>query len=258
MKKVLVFIIFTFGVNFSYADCAMSGMQFFPEKRNISLNSIFIIQGYSISQKTVESFREREIYLVSESGELVLLTLQEILKGQMSLTQAIFKPVSELKPNTKYFLKYSDETKSEMLEMKQWNSESKQMEKVYWQTSEIKSTDLTNPSLKIEYEKTEVIHYGCGPSSNAIFNVSNRNNLEIWYKTEVIEISTNITTTFYITEWKNKLNVGHDMCSGAFIFKNKGKYKVRFTPTNIDGESIKTTEWKMFDSPFVNDKTFTK
>jgi hypothetical protein len=258
MKKVLVFIIFTFGVNFSYADCAMSGMLFFPENRNISLNSIFIIQGYSMSQKTVESFREREIYLVSESGELVLLTLQEILKGQMSLTQAIFKPVSELKPNTKYFLKYSDETKSEMLEMKQWNSESKQMEKVHWQTSEIKSTDLINPSLKIEYEKTEVIHYGCGPSSNAIFNVSNRNNLEIWYKTEVIEISTNITTTFYITEWKNKLNVGHDMCSGAFKYKNKGKYKVRFTPMNIDGESIKTTEWKMFDSPFVNDKTFTK
>ena len=73
----------------------MSGMQFFPKNRNISLNSLFIIQGYSMSEETVESFREREVYLVSESGELVLLTLQEILKGQMSLTQAIFKPVRE-------------------------------------------------------------------------------------------------------------------------------------------------------------------
>ena len=258
MKKVLLFLIFTFGVNFSYADCAMSGMAFFPKKRNISLNSLFIIQGYSMSEETVESFREREIFLISESGELVLLTLQEILKGQMSLTQAIFKPVSELKPNTKYFLHYSNETNREVLEMQQWNPESKQREKVYWQTSEVKSTDLISPSLKIDYEKSEVIHYGCGPSSNAIFKVSNRDNLEIWYKAEVIELSTNKKTTFYLTEWENKINVGHGMCSGAFVFKDQGKYKVRFTPTNMDGESIQTTEWKIFDSPFVNDKPFIK
>ena len=78
MKKVLVLLFFTLAVNFSYADCAMSGMQFFPKNRNISLNSLFIIQGYSMSEETVESFRERAVYLVSESGELVLLTLQEI------------------------------------------------------------------------------------------------------------------------------------------------------------------------------------
>jgi hypothetical protein len=256
MKKVLTLLFFTLVVNFSYADCAMSGMEFFPKKRNISLNSLFIIQGYSMSEETVESFREREIYLVSESGELVLLTLQEILKGQMSLTQAIFKPVRELKPNTKYFLSYSNETKREIAEMQQWNAESKQKEKVYWQTSEAKSTDLISPGLKIDYEKSEVFHYGCGPSSNAIFTVSNSNDIEVWYKTEVIEIATNKKTTFYLTEWENKLNVGHGMCAGAFIFKDVGKYKVRFTPINTDGESIKTTEWKLFDSPFENDKLF--
>lgn len=258
MKKVLVLLFFTLAVNFSYADCAMSGMEFFPKNRNISLNSLFIIQGYSMSEETVESFRERAVYLVSESGELVLLTLQEIFKGQMSLTQAIFKPVRELKPNTKYFLKYSNETKREIIEMQQWNSESKQREKVYWQTSALKSTDLISPSLKIDYEKSEVFHYGCGPSSNAIFTVSNSNALEIWYKTEVIEIATNKKTTFYLTEWENKLNVGHGMCAGGFIFKDVGKYKVRFTPTNPDGESIKSTEWKLFDSPFENDKLFIK
>jgi hypothetical protein len=206
----------------------------------------------------VESFRERAVYLVSESNELVLLTLQEILKGQMSLTQAIFKPVRELKPNTKYFLSYSNETKREIAEMQLWNAESKQKEKVYWQTSEVKATELISPSLKIDYEKSEVIHYGCGPSSNAIFTVSNRDNLEVWYKTEVIEIATNKKTTFYLTEWENKLNVGHGMCSGGFIFKDVGKYKVRFTPINTDGESIKTTEWKLVASPFENDKPFIK
>jgi hypothetical protein len=117
---------------------------------------------------------------------------------------------------------------------------------------------LINQSLKIDYQKTDVIHYGCGPSSNAIFNVSNRNSIEIWYKTEVIEISTKTKTIFYITDLENKLNVGHGMCSGAFSFKSSGKYKVRFTPMNIDGETLKTTEWKVFNSPFANDKIFTK
>ncbi|MFY8182466.1 MAG: hypothetical protein ACOVLG_11870 [Flavobacterium sp.] len=258
MKKILVIIVFILGTEFSFADCASSGFQFFPEKRSISLNSMFIIQGYLGSQKTIQSFKNREVYLESENGELILLKLHELLKGQMNLTQAIFKPVSELKPNTKYFLKYSNETEGEILARRQWNSETKQMEKVYWQTSEIKSTNLINQNLKIDYQKTDVIHYGCGPSSNAIFNVTNRNNLEIWYKTEVTEISTNTTTIFYITDFEKKLEVGHDMCSGAFRYKNSGKYKVRFTPMNIDGEALKATEWKVFDSPFANDKTFTK
>lgn len=258
MKKILVILIFTFSINVSFADCSMNGMEFFPEKRTISLNSLFIIQGYLMSQKTVESFKERTIYLESESGDLIVLQLQEILRGQMNLTQAIFKPVSVLQPNTKYFLKYSNETKSETSEMNHWNSKTQQNEKVYWQTSEVISTDLINPSLKIVYEKTEVVHFGCGPSSNAIFKVSNKNNIEIWYKTEVIELATNKKTTFYLTEGEKSLNVGHGMCSGAFSFKNKGKYKVRFTPMNSDGQSLKTTEWKTFDSPFANDKWFKK
>ena len=52
----------------------------------------------------------------------------------------------------------------------------------------------------------------------------------------------------------NKLKVGHGMCSGAFIFKQKGKYKVRFTPMNIDGQELTKTEWKTFESPFASNK----
>ena len=45
------------------------------------------------------------------------------------------------------------------------------------------------------------------------------------------------------------------MCSGAFTFTRKGKYKVRFTPMNTDGKSLKTTGWRTFESPFMNDKS---
>lgn len=159
----------------------MSGMQFYPEQKEISLNPMFIIQGYSSSQKTVNSFKERTIYLESEKGELIELNLLKILKGQMSLTQAIFKPSKELKPYTTYFLKYSDQTENEGREMMQYNREKNEREKVYWRTTNKKTTETLNANLIIEFEKTEVMLYGCGPSANAIFKIKNKSESEIWY-----------------------------------------------------------------------------
>lgn len=255
MKKIILLLILTFGFKTAYAECGMSGMEFYPEQKEISLNSMFIIQGYSFSQKTINSFKERTIYLESENGELIELNLQNILKGQMSLTQAIFKPSKELKPYTTYFLKYADQTENEGREMMQYNSKTKQREKVYWKTTDKKSLETLNSNLNVEFENTEVEHYGCGPSANAVFNVKNKSESEIWYRTEVVEIETNKRTVYFIKEWNGKLYVGHGMCAGAFTFNRKDKYKVRFTPMNIDGKTLKTTDWITFESPFLNDKS---
>jgi hypothetical protein len=258
MKKIILFLFLTFGIKSAYADCFMcasSGMQFYPSTKEISLNSMFIIQGYAFSQKTINSFKNRNIYLESENGELIKLNLQEILKGQMQLTQAIFLPVSKLKSNTTYFLKYSKQTENEEREMMQYSREKKKREKIYWKTTNKKSIVAMNSNLIVEFEKTEVIHYGCGPSVNAIFKVKNKSKSEIWYKTEVVNLNTNNKKVFYIKEWNGKLNVGHGMCSGAFTYNDKGKYKVRFTPMNTDGKSLKPTNWKTFESPFMNNKS---
>ena len=74
MKKIILLLLLTFGINTAFAECAMSGMTFYPEKKEISLNSMFIIQGYSFSQKTINSFKERTIYLESENGDGFLIT----------------------------------------------------------------------------------------------------------------------------------------------------------------------------------------
>ena len=44
MKKIILFLLLTFGIKTAFADCAMSAMYFFPETKEISLNSKFIIQ----------------------------------------------------------------------------------------------------------------------------------------------------------------------------------------------------------------------
>ncbi len=253
MKRIILIIILIVKLNIALADCSSSGMTFFPINRKISLNPTFIVQGYDISQQTILSFEKRNVYLESLTGEKINLKLIEILKGQMNLTQAIFKVESQLKPNTKYFMKYSNETNFEISERKRWNQESKKSEEIFWETTEVSKLEILDSNLNIEFYKTEVIHYGCGPSANAIFKINNSNKLEIWYKTELIEISTNMKTLFYVISNENKLNIGHGMCSGGFTFKDKGKYKVRFIPMNADGEMLKTTNWITFESPFVND-----
>ncbi len=250
MKKLTLILFLILGINSINAECSYSGMYFLPSSKEISLNSMFIIQGYELSQETIESFKNRKVYLVSNSSELIELKLENIYKGQYSITQAIFKPTHKLKPNTTYTLKYSNQTEDELFEMKRYNDITEKRETVSWKTTTLEYSEPLNPSMKILFEKTEVIHYGCGPSTNAIFNVKNKSNQEIWYKTELIEIDTNKKTTYYIKEWENKLEVGHGMCSGAFTFKKKGKYKVRFTPMNIDGLPLKTTKWIIFDSPY--------
>ncbi|WP_299212257.1 hypothetical protein [uncultured Aquimarina sp.] len=255
MKKIIFILFLTFGIKSAFAECSSIGMQFFPETKEIGLHSMFIIQGYALSQETINSFKNRVVYLESEGGELVVLNLQEILKGQMKLTQAIFCPSKELKPNTTYYLKYADQTEQEINQMKQWNPEKKESERVFWKTTEKKSLASLNLNLSLEFENTEVTRYGCGPSVNAIFKIKNKSASETWYKTEVMNLSTNSKTTFYKKERNGRLYIGHGMCSGAFTFDRKGKYKVRFTPMNIDGKSLKTTEWKTFDSPFMNYKS---
>jgi hypothetical protein len=252
MKKFTLLLFLAIGIKSVYANsfmCSGNGMQFYPEQKEISLNSMFIIQGYARSQKTINSFKNRQVYLKSESGELIELNLQNILIGQMSLTQAIFKPSQELKSNTTYYLKYSDQTELETMEMKQWNSEKKEREKIYWKTTDKKSMNTLNSNLNIEFKKTEVEFYGCGPSVYAIFKITNKSESEIWYKTEVLNISTNKKSVYYIKDWNEELNVGHGMCAGAFTFQDNGKYKVRFTPMNTDGKALNSTEWITFKSP---------
>lgn len=241
MKKTMLLLFLIFGVKSAFSKCASAGMEFFPSTQEISLNSMFMIQGYGQSQETINSFKNRTIYLESDNGELIELQLQELLEGQMRLSQAIFCPVSELKPNTTYTLKYTGQTEEEEREMTDYNGE-----KVYWKTTEEKTIASLNSKMSIKLDKTDFERYGCGPSVNAIFKIKNKSKSEVWYKTEVVEIETNNKAVYYIKDINGKLNVGHNMCAGAFIYTRRGRYKVRFTPMNIDGTYLKSTDWITF------------
>ena len=148
-------------------------------------------------------------------------------------------------------MKYSEQTKGEEAEMQRYNSQTEKYEKVFWTTSTVPFLQPLNSDLKIEFEKTELIYYGCGPSVNAIFNVNET--AETWYRTEVVNLISNKKTVYYITAWKGKLNVGQEMCAGAFTFDQDATYEVRFTAMNTDGKTIRPTDLIVLENPFNND-----
>ena len=259
MKRILLLLVFitlnTLNANNTDPfECAMSGISYFPVQKEIGLNSKFIIQGYSYSQKTIINFKDKQVYLESEEGEIIQLELDELLIGQFLLTQAVFKTSKTLSPNTKYYLRYVNSNNKLLKDLKRYNRSTKKNEPVHWVTGDKSNQTPLNPKLKIKFKKTNVIYYGCGPEANAIFTLSNNGGPEVWYKTELFDLSTKNTKIFYLHEWNKTLNVGHDMCAGAFNYNEKGKYKVRFTPMNSDGKSLKTTKWKTFYSPYKYSK----
>lgn len=73
MKHIILLLLLTLGIKLSFADCSISGMSFFPLQKEISLNPMFIIQGYAESQKIIDSFKNRTVYLKSENRKRIQL-----------------------------------------------------------------------------------------------------------------------------------------------------------------------------------------
>lgn len=258
MKNIIIYIIFQFFLTNCFADCSDRGMRFLPIKKEISLNSIFIIEGYLNSQITIKSFKNRNVYLRSNNEILITLNLIEILESR-DVSQAIFKANQVLLPNTKYELFIPNLTTIEKREMSEYNSLSKKHEPIYWQTTNLIEQNGLDSNLKIIYNRNEVKSYGCGNSVKSIFDVYCDDKSEIFFKTELIDITTGEKTIMYLTkEEDGKIYVGKDMCSGPFIYKDKHKYKVRFLPTNADGKTLEKTLWFEFKSPYDTEDYFMK
>lgn len=249
--KIISFILLVLLFSPAYADvikCAASAIRLYPEQQEISVKSRFIIEGYMMGQKKVREFEHRKVYLESVEGERTELELIEIIEGQMFLSQALFKAIQPLKPNTEYVLTYQNMTEEEEREQFFWNHLTGERERKNWTT--VSKTASLDPAMEINLKETRTEWLGCGPAANAIFTTSPESAVEIWYRTEFLDVKTGKLSYFYLTEWRSELRVGHGMCSGAFIYRKEGAYKVRFTPVSPAGQKLQTSDWYSFKSPF--------
>lgn len=242
MKKSLI-LVFVFFYSISlFAKCGNSGIRVFPKSEEISTNSQFMIEGFAMSQQIIRNLnKENSIYLESNS-HIVKLKVVEIREGEFRLTQAILKLDENLKQGEEYALKI-DGLKNKV-SMYKYNQYGK---KVSWRVND--SIDKKKPFWKSYPKLIEKTYerFGCGPAIYATFGLEIEDKSETLVKTEVMDLETNKTTIYYLQSKEGKLDVGHGMCSGAFGYKNNGKYKVRFNLLDASGNSLeKWTGWINF------------
>lgn len=255
--KYLFFIFFSLCISTNVlAECSSNGIWAYPSTTEINQNTILIVEGYARSQRVIDSLNiGYQIYL--ESGEeQIALEVIETCQGMFSITQALLRPISKLTPGKTYKLKISNLDKWDERDLSKWNSEKKRYEAISWKVSSKIDNDnpkwITEP--KLVANGTE--WYGCGPAVYAIFDLKIKDASSSLVKVELYNYDTKEINTYYLTlNDDGKLEVGHGMCSGAFTFRNKQQYKIRFSLTDISGNSDeKWTDWGNLDSPYEDYK----
>jgi hypothetical protein len=216
-----------------YADCSVSALSVFPKEQTIKQNSIFMIEGYANSQQIIlELNKKYTIYLKSGQKKIKLL-VTETYVGQFLITQAILKPEKALDAGIEYTMYIDNLPKDETLN--KYNTTTQKYEPVTYKVLAEKDTEKPLLTSKPKECKKSLIQYGCGPSIHVIFTNPAKDNSDLLVKTTVRNVKTNKTTTYYIEANGNQIEVGHNMCSGAFDFDEGNTYEVEFSFMDASG-----------------------
>ena len=230
----------------SYADCGLGRMDFWPNGKTIYENSLIVIDGYSLSQKIILQLNLKYPVYLKSGDEKVELTVEEIIIGEGSLTQAILKPVKELIPGREYHIYIDNIPENQSPETKNWNSITGKYEYPNWKV--IKGRDISKPkwvSKPKELKKT-FIAFGCGPEAYVYFSFQASDQSEILIKTSVTSLASNKTTISYLKPEDNGvLKVGRGMCGGAFNFNEGDNFEVKFDIMDSSGNITRWTENKI-------------
>lgn len=219
MQKLII-IFFTI-LNLSLkAECNSQGIYVWPKDSIVSQNSIFIIEGYFFSQNSILKCNEKNTYLKS-GNEKIPLKVFKLFKSQFDLTQVLLKPTKNLTMGKTYYLILDsiDETFRPIKYICQ------------------KKPDIEIPiwNCDPQYIGKSFINYGCGPAREVHFCININDESKVFVFTKVKNLKTNLSSCYYLTCENNSINIGHDMCAGAFYFGKDSMFEVQFSLIDQSG-----------------------
>jgi len=250
MKNIIISLLFTCVAISASAICSDRGMWAFPQKSEISQNSLFMLEGYLSSMFIINKLNEDYPVYLQAAGHKVKLEVVSRHEGMFEVAQAILKPVEKLMLGKKYFLKIDNLNKEEKEDLLRWRNGKK--EATFWEVT--KKEDTQKPSWKQEPRFVESVctFWGCGPEMYALFEGEINEDSEALIKTKFTNLQTKESRVYYLRIKENKIEVGHGMCSGAFTFdedKNK-KFEVSFALLDASGNESGYSSAIEFKNPF--------
>jgi hypothetical protein len=219
--------------------CKSDGLYFWPKNTSINKNSIFVISGYAQSQTIINGLGKNHKVFVKSGKLKIQLFVQKIYVGTFGLTQAILKPIKELKEGLTYEL-IIENLGEKAGQVSKYNSDSGKNEKIKWKVSSKKDTSPPIWINKPIFRKNTYQGFGCGPAVYSKFTFSASDNSEFLVKTTLKNKTTGKETTYYIDYNIDQIEVGHGMCSGAFSLEDGIKYEIEFSLMDSSGN---VTNW---------------
>ena len=249
MKIILLFITLAFTLN-CYSKCKSNGWTFFPSKSKITENSLFIIDGYGRTQEIINNIGKTHNTYLKSGEEKIKLNVIEILVGQFNITQVVLKPEKNLTSGKEYEL-IIEGIINEYDKPTRYNSATNKYEKVIWKVTSNIDIDAPKWITKPIFKNSLYVMFGCGPDVSSNFTFMSSDSSEFLIRTTVKNLTTGKQTSYYLSCFKNIIEIGHGMCSGAFDFGNDEKFEVEFTLMDLCGN---TTVWKGDRITFNNPK----
>ena len=248
MRHITLIILTFFIATIASAKCASSGIYCLSKTSTLNKNGLIILEFYASSQSLiVELNKKYSIYLKSSNGK-VQLNIIETLKVEMSLTQIVLKPASELKANEIYTLQIDNLPKYEQ-KPERYNSSSNKWEPLTFKIINSVDNDVPTLSSTPFEQKKSLVYYGCGPASWVYFSIAGQDKSELFVRANVKNKSTGKVTTYILAIENGLTKVGHGMCSGAFHFDNGDNFEIAFQMFDQSGNKSGITSPISFTKP---------
>lgn len=210
------------------AKCAGSHLTFFPFGEEIKQNTIFMVEGYRYEEIINGLNKKYPIYLRSGNQKVKLVIFDKQI-GEYGLSQVLMKPIEILKTGTEYEIVIENFPVHEPLH--------KSKTEVFRKWKVKFGMDTDPPKFK-EYPKEvnrESAFYGCGPAVFVNFSCKVNENSGYLVKTVLKNLTTGSIKVYYLTSQNDIVEVGHNMCSGAFALKSEENYEVAFSLIDASG-----------------------
>ncbi|MBI1184294.1 hypothetical protein GC194_08475 [bacterium] len=228
-----------------HAECLNSGIRVYPTSNELAPEGWIILEGFALSESVIYDIGDKyPVYMVGEN-ERIELEVVRIEVGMYRLTQAILKPVRTLEIGKTYFLKIDN--------MDKIHRYAKRYNAPIWTIVDHAQTFMSDKITMLQQTGSSYIRYGCGPEVFGLFQLNHPTSNNYFIMVELFdnENDTVNTYTFCINGLRDSLlQIGHDMCSGAFKFQAGCKYKIRLKYMNDNGSRVSQwTNWFDMKNP---------
>ncbi len=233
--------------------CEEYGIRAYPSNGLLYENSWVLLEGIGRSQEIIANLNTKYPVWLVAADHKVRLIVKKRYEGMYNVNQVLLKPIGGLKGGKSYELQIDNMLEEDEGVLIHWDAATRSGKKFSWLVKGGCDRELPEWKNAPVYKGGSTKWLGDGAEVMASFSWKTKEEQNLWLHTECIDIKTNEKKEFVIPFRPNdSFGVGHGSCFGAYVYKLRRKYKVRFYMIDQCGNTKhQWTQWYYFDSPYV-------